>query len=63
MSVMILDDFLAGGKPAAEQNVQTCAFQAPAERCEIANVGDEQPAGDILDFALCSLRHHGFVFV
>ena len=57
------DDLLASENPRSKKNVQVLALHAAAERRETANVRDEKPARNILDFPQRSLRHHRFVFV
>src|SRR5229473_5681437 len=62
-AVVVLDDLLASENPRSEKNVQVLALHAAAERREIANVRDEKPARNSLDFSQRSLRDDGFVFV
>src|SRR5207248_3350620 len=62
-AVVVLDDFLASENPRSKKNVQVLALHAAAERRETANVRDEKPARNILDFPQRSLRHRRFVFL
>ena len=55
--VLVLDDLLASENPRSEKNVQVSALHAAAERRETANVRDEKPARNILDFPQRLLRH------
>src|SRR5439155_22941533 len=49
-AVLILDDLLASENPCSEKNIQVPALHVAAERRETANVRDEKPARNILDF-------------
>src|SRR5947209_4175464 len=62
-AVVVLDDLLASENPRSEKNVQVLALHPAAERRETANVRDEKPARNILDFPQRSLGYHRFVFV
>ena len=61
--MVVLDDLLATENSRSEKNVQVLALHAAAQRREIANVRDEKPARNVLDFPQRSLRQRRFVFV
>src|SRR5436309_65581 len=60
-SVMLFDDFLASGKPPANQRRQSLAHQAAAERGEIYDVRDHEPARHVLDLLDGSLCNRGLI--
>src|SRR5207244_1784393 len=58
---MLFDNFLASGKPAANQRRQSLTDQAAAESGEIYDVRDQQPARHVLDLLDRSLRDRGLI--
>src|SRR5712691_4569141 len=60
-SVMLFDNLLASGKPAANQRRQSLTHEAAAKRGEIHDVRDQQPAGHVLDLLDGSLRNRGLI--
>src|SRR5260370_39458763 len=62
-SVVVLNDLLAIENPCSEKNVQVLALHAAAERRETANVRNEEPAWNILDFPQRLSRHRRSVCV
>src|SRR5207245_9171220 len=58
---MLFDNFLASGKPAANQRRQSLTDQAAAESGEIYDVRDQQPARHVLDLLDRSLRNRGLM--
>ena len=60
---LIFDDLLATKNPCSNKNLQVLALHLAAERRKTADVRDEKPARDILDFAQCSLHHVRFVLL
>src|SRR5438093_4552158 len=60
-SVMLFDNLLASGKPAANQRGQSFTHQAAAKRREIHDVRDQEPARHVLDLLDGSLCNRGLI--
>src|SRR5947208_15972038 len=60
-SVVLFDNLLTSGEPAANQLGQSFTHQAAAERREIYDVRDQQPARHVLDLLDCSLCNRGLI--
>src|SRR6266478_5132452 len=60
-SVMLVDNLLASGEPAANQRRQSLTYQAATERGEIYDVCDQEPARYILDLLDGSLCNRGLI--
>src|SRR5438128_11098908 len=58
-SAMLFDDLLASGEPAANQRCQSLTHQAAAERGEVYDIHDHEPAGHVLDLLNGSLCNRG----
>src|ERR1700674_1067558 len=57
--MVLFHDVLAGGDPDADERGQLVAHHAPAERREILDVADEQPAGNVCGLPDCLLGDGG----
>jgi len=62
-AVLVLDDLLATQNPRSYKNVQVLTLQLAAERRKTANVCDEKPTRNSLDFAQRTLHHLRFVLL
>src|SRR5437667_3459941 len=60
-SAMLFDDLFTSGEPAANQRRRSLTHQAAAERREIYDVRDQQPARHVLDLLDCSLCNRGLI--
>src|SRR5207247_10917741 len=60
-AAMSFDDLLASKNPRSEENIQVLALHVAAERRKTANVRDEKPASDILDFPQSSFHYRRLI--
>src|SRR5439155_1813164 len=60
-SVMLFDNILASGKPAANQRGQSFTHKDAAKRRKIHDVRDHEPARHVLDLLDGSLRNRGLI--
>src|SRR6266487_4465474 len=60
-ALMLLDNFLASGEPAANQRRQSVTHQAAAKRREIHNGRHQEPARHILNLLDSSRRNRGLI--
>ena len=62
-SVPIFDDLIATENPRTEKNIQVLALNVATEGRKAANVRDEKPTRNLLDFPQRSLHHVRFVLL